>query len=100
QIGSCTIPLGLLSPPGHVPTIGCMSVGSRRGFSANTAGVRSSPGSPLMADRKRMTELLIALRDGDRDAFDQLLPLVYDELRAIARRKLRSERSGHTLDTS
>ena len=53
-----------------------------------------------MADRKRATDLLIALRDGDRDAFDQLVPLVYDELRAIARRKLRSERSDHTLDTT
>ena len=53
-----------------------------------------------MADRKRATDLLIALRDGDRGALDQLMPLVYEELRAIARRKLRSERSGHTLDTS
>jgi RNA polymerase sigma factor (TIGR02999 family) len=53
-----------------------------------------------MADRKRATDLLIALSDGNRDALDELVPLVYDELRAIARRKLRSERSGHTLDTS
>jgi len=53
-----------------------------------------------MADRKRATDLLIALRDGDRGALDELMPLVYEELRAVARRKLRLERAGHTLDTT
>ena len=31
---------------------------------------------------------------------DRLVPLVYDELRRIARRQLRGERSDHTLDTN
>ena len=53
-----------------------------------------------MADRKRTTDLLIALREGNREALDQLVPRIYEELRVIARRKLRSERSGHTLDTT
>jgi RNA polymerase sigma-70 factor, ECF subfamily len=53
-----------------------------------------------MANPKQVTELLISLRDGNRGALDELVPLVYDELRQIASRKLRSERAGHTLDTT
>ena len=49
---------------------------------------------------KRVTELLLALQGGDRTVLDDLVPLIYDELRAIARRKLRSERDGHTLTTT
>ena len=46
------------------------------------------------------TELLLSWSRGDRAALDDLVPLVYDELRAIARRRLRQERPGHTLDTT
>ena len=53
-----------------------------------------------MKSDKRVTELLIALQDGNRAVLDDLVPLIYDELRAIARRKLRSERAGHTLTTT
>jgi RNA polymerase sigma factor (TIGR02999 family) len=53
-----------------------------------------------MGTQKRVTELLLSLRDGNREAMDELVPLVYKELRAIARRRLRNERRNHTLDTS
>lgn len=53
-----------------------------------------------MRQGKPVTELLLALQDGDRTVLNELVPLVYDELRAIARRKLRSERAGHTLTTT
>src|SRR5262245_12201474 len=53
-----------------------------------------------MATQRQVTDLLIALRNGERGALNELVPLVYDELRAIARRKLRHERPGHTLDTT
>lgn len=53
-----------------------------------------------MPSDKRVTELLLALQDGNRAVLDDLVPLIYDELRAIARRKLRSERAGHTLTTT
>ncbi len=43
------------------------------------------------------TGLLAALRPGDRDAFGAVFPLVYDELRQMARRRMRGERPGHTL---
>lgn len=41
--------------------------------------------------------LLRRLADGDREAADELLPRVHDELRAIAARAMRGERAGHTL---
>jgi RNA polymerase sigma factor (TIGR02999 family) len=47
----------------------------------------------------RITELLLAWGDGDRDAQQELLPLVYDHLRRIAHNHLRRERPGHTLET-
>ena len=37
---------------------------------------------------------------GDRDAFDRVVDLLYDDLRAIAHRHLRSERPDHTLTTT
>lgn len=44
-----------------------------------------------------VTSLLGQLRTGDREAFDRVFPLVYGELRRIADRQLRGERSNHTL---
>jgi RNA polymerase sigma factor (TIGR02999 family) len=45
-------------------------------------------------------ELFQRWRDGDESALHHLLPLVYEELRRIARRHLRGERSDHTLQTT
>jgi RNA polymerase sigma factor (TIGR02999 family) len=50
-----------------------------------------------MSTSARVTELLLDWRRGDQDALEQLIPLVYDELRRIAARQLRSERPDHTL---
>ena len=47
-----------------------------------------------------VTALLHACSSGERDAFDRLIPLVYDDLRAIAHRRLSTERSDHTLNTT
>jgi RNA polymerase sigma factor (TIGR02999 family) len=44
-----------------------------------------------------ITRLLDAVRAGDRSALDSLVPLLYDELRRIARRELRRERVQSTL---
>ena len=44
-----------------------------------------------------ITGLLVGARNGDRDSLERLVPLVNDELRRIARARLRNERSGHTL---
>lgn len=44
--------------------------------------------------------LLQQSADGDREAFHRLIPLVYGDLKGIARRRLRDERDEHTLDTT
>ena len=44
-----------------------------------------------------VTRLLLAWRDGDTAVASRLMPLVYDELRRLARDYLRQERGGHTL---
>ena len=46
-----------------------------------------------------VTAMLADLRAGDDAAIDAILPHVYTELQDMARRQLRSERDGHTLDT-
>ena len=51
----------------------------------------------LSNDTKPLTELLAAWRGGDSNAADQLFPVVYDQLRTMAARHLRHERSDHTL---
>jgi RNA polymerase sigma factor (TIGR02999 family) len=48
----------------------------------------------------QVTQLLRAHDAGDREAFNRLVPLVYDELRRIARRQLRRRSPQHTLDSS
>ncbi len=50
-----------------------------------------------MPDPSNVTRLLARMADGDPDAMDRLLPLVYEELRDLARREMRREREGHTL---
>src|SRR5947207_9498334 len=47
-----------------------------------------------------VTQLLINWRHGDKAALDQLTPLVYEELRRLARGFMRKERPDHTLQTS
>lgn len=47
-----------------------------------------------------VTRLLGDCASGDRDAFDRLIPLVYQDLRRIAHRRLAGERPDHTLNTT
>jgi len=48
----------------------------------------------------QVTELLARWRAGDRQALDSLMPLVYEELRRLARHYLREERPNHTLQST
>src|SRR5919205_4156061 len=50
--------------------------------------------------RFEVTQLLAAWRDGHADAIERLLPVVYEELKRIARRQLRNEAVGHTLNST
>jgi RNA polymerase sigma factor (TIGR02999 family) len=47
-----------------------------------------------------ISTLLRAWSDGDSGALDKLTPIVYDELRRLARRYMRRERAGHSLQTT
>jgi RNA polymerase sigma factor (TIGR02999 family) len=50
--------------------------------------------------RGEVTQLLAEMRLGRSDAIDQLIPLVYQELRRIAAQQMRRERAGHTLQAT
>jgi len=64
--------------------------------------------SPVPLDRpvvqqdssNQVTQLLVRWRDGDRQALEALMPLVYDELRRLAHHYLRQERADHTLQST
>lgn len=51
-------------------------------------------------DRGDLTELLRSWSEGDAGALERVMPVVYDELRALAARHLSAERPGHTLQTT
>ena len=54
--------------------------------------VPSSPGE--------VTRLLSEWRSGNEEAFDRLMPLIYDDLRRLATDFMRRERSEHTLQAT
>src|SRR4051812_47770802 len=58
---------------------------------------RTPQARPHPAD---VTELLAAMGRGEPSAIDRLMPLVHGELRRVARRQMRREREGHTLQTT
>jgi len=47
-----------------------------------------------------VTRLLLDWSNGDKSALEKLIPLVYDELRRMARQYMRRERPGHTLEST
>ena len=53
-----------------------------------------------VAPMSEVTRILSAIEDGNPQAADQLLPLVYDELRQLAAQKLAHEKPGQTLDAT
>src|SRR5271167_3553207 len=57
----------------------------------------AQPGEPAVGD---ISALLHAWSDGDQSALEKLTPLVYDELRGLARRYMKRERPGHSLQTT
>jgi RNA polymerase sigma-70 factor (ECF subfamily) len=48
----------------------------------------------------QITQLLLAWGGGDKAALDELTPIVYDELRRLAKSYMRGQRPGHTLQTT
>jgi RNA polymerase sigma-70 factor, ECF subfamily len=54
----------------------------------------------MTPESHEITQLLLAWSKGDREALDRLFPLVYAELRRLAKSYMRKERAGHTLQTT
>ncbi|WP_433975528.1 sigma-70 family RNA polymerase sigma factor [Tunturiibacter lichenicola] len=52
------------------------------------------------APHSQVTELLVRWREGDHAALEQLVPLVYEELRRLARSHLRREAAGHSIQSA
>jgi RNA polymerase sigma factor (TIGR02999 family) len=50
--------------------------------------------------QSNVTQLLLEWNNGDRSALDRLMPVVYEELRRMARRHMRAEDAGHTLQAT
>jgi len=61
------------------------------------AEIRRHEQMPVTED---ITQLLLQWREGDESALERLMPLVYRELRRLARQCMRRERAGHTLQTT
>ncbi len=60
----------------------------------------SAGSEPGLKDAGEISALLRAWTGGDRAALDKLTPVVYGELRRLARQYMRGERAGHTLQTT
>jgi RNA polymerase sigma factor (TIGR02999 family) len=71
------------------PFYACLCDGLALGFS-----------SPEMLPMNEVTRILSAIDEGDPRAAEQLLPLVYDELRQLAAQKLAQEQPGQTLQAT
>ena len=68
----------------------------RRTIGAITDGLKKC----MTETPQNVTQLLIGWSNGDKEALDKLLPLVYNELHRQAAAYLRRERVGHTLQTT
>jgi RNA polymerase sigma factor (TIGR02999 family) len=55
---------------------------------------------PPLPNQHEITELLEQWSDGNQTALDKLYPLVYEELRRLARSYMKREPKGHTLQTT
>jgi RNA polymerase sigma factor (TIGR02999 family) len=75
---------------------------------ANQTLISCGPKEAVMSDERvkagdhshAITSLLGELRKGNKDAEEQLIPLIYQELHRLAGHYMRGEREGHTLQTS
>src|SRR5438552_15471347 len=55
---------------------------------------------PKASRTEEVNDLILAWQDGDEAALSRLIPLVYQQLRRVARARLRSEAPGHILQTT
>ena len=62
--------------------------------------LRVPAGAIIIASMSEVTRILSAIEQGDPHAAEQLLPLVYEELRKLAAQKLAQEKPGQTLEAT
>lgn len=65
-----------------------------------SVGIERGESRMAQTSAHEITRLLVAWSGGDEAALERLMPLVYDELRRLARRHMHGERPGHTLQTT
>ncbi len=53
--------------------------------------------TPIDDNQEKVTQMLRQVQSGNRDALDELFPIIYKELRRLASSQLAGERSNHTL---
>src|SRR5205814_1715788 len=70
------------------------------GVSGSVVTVVRADGPGRLSAMSEVTRILAAIEQGDPKAAEQLLPLVYDELRKLAAQKLAQEKSGQTLEAT
>ena len=71
-----------------------------RSHRIDTSHAASSEGGMSSSEQPDITDMLLAWSQGDEASLQKLLPLVYEDLRRMARRYMNLERSGHTLQTT
>lgn len=60
-------------------------------------GKKSGRDTAITSASQKVTELLCAWRNGSQHALERLIPIVYQDLRRVARQHLLGERAGHSL---
>jgi RNA polymerase sigma factor (TIGR02999 family) len=76
-----------------------LKISGRYALRDSRPGLAGQPGNSMATlSANEVTRLLQDWRRGDREALDKLTPLVYGELRRLARNYLRGERKDHTLE--
>src|SRR5215470_12768505 len=94
------------SPP-IAPSLSCSSSAfpppvqsERAGKNGHGCDIFLGQGANMLSQSAEVTGLLKAWSDGDQAALDRLTGHVYSELRLIARRYMRNQRAGNTLQTT
>ena len=70
-----------------------------RAIGPGVIGLMDGP-NPTAPGDESITDLLIRLGRGDGEVMDRLYPMVYEQLRRMAHRRMQAERPGHTLGTT
>ncbi|MCB1036474.1 MAG: hypothetical protein KDD47_21790, partial [Acidobacteria bacterium] len=83
------------------PSRGSLEASSNIELNRDRPSARARPeGCHEVSSQGEITGLLSSLRQGEKGVVEQLLPLVYNELHALAHRQLRRMRPGQTLNTT